>query len=331
MQHVNIGAVLDALVTLTGEREPRALDLHYCQAVAALLSPRGICVAQARKSRGAWTWKGEARRSNDVASKAGLPVPEITADFVASFQSRAPFQAPSDCSAGKLLVVPLDASDKRLLGLLVEHEDLGPHQAQVVAQTLSVYRNHHRLLTDSQTDTLTGLLNRKTFDEKIGGLLQASRGEGPQGGRRACLAVLDIDHFKRINDRLGHLYGDEVLLLFSRLMRECFRDNDLLFRFGGEEFVVVLHDIDRSQAASVFERFRRKLEGRAFPQVGTVTVSTGFVAIGAQDLPSTIIQQADAALYHAKHTGRNRVCCHEELIAAGDLSTVQFESELTLF
>ena len=150
-------------------------------------------------------------------------------------------------------------------------------------------------------------------------------------GRMACLAVLDIDHFKRINDRLGHLYGDEVLLLFSRLMRECFRDNDLLFRFGGEEFVVVLHDIARSQAAAVFERFRRKLEGRAFPQVGTVTVSTGFVAIGAQDLPSTIIQQADAALYHAKHTGRNRVCCHEELIAAGDLSTVQFESELTLF
>ena len=335
MQDAQISAVLNALVTLTGEREPQALDLHYCDAVTALLRPLRIRVIRAYLRQGAWCWQNDRQRKSDApAHDSPPPTSAITADLLALFESGNLFLVPSDASSNNIFIVPLSWSSKRLLGLLVEHQDLRPQQSQAVAQTLSVYRNHLRLLTDNQTDTLTGLLNRKTFDEKIAGLLLSCRAAGPGDLSRtngACLAVLDIDHFKRINDRFGHLYGDEVLLLLSKLMHDTFRDNDLLFRFGGEEFVVVLRNIDIANAVKVFDRFRAGLEQREFPQVGKVTVSIGVVAVGKQHLPSTIVQQADEALYDAKHNGRNRVCCYEEPTTADESLAPEIEGELTLF
>lgn len=332
MPDAQISAVLNALVTLTGEREPRALDLHYCDVVTALLRPRSLRVIHAHMRHGAWSWQNDRQRRSDAPAHDVLLPPAVTADLLALFESGNPFPAPSTPS--NIFIVPLSLSSKRLLGLLVEHEDLCPQQLQAVAQTISVYRNYLRLLTDNQTDTLTGLLNRKTFDEKISELLLSCRTAGPgnlSGMNGACLAVLDIDHFKRINDRFGHLYGDEVLLLLSKLMLDTFRENDLLFRFGGEEFVVVLSNIGIDDAIKVFDRFRAGLEQREFPQVGKVTVSIGVVAVGKQHLPSTIVQQADEALYDAKHNGRNRVCCYEEPATADEPLAPEIEGELTLF
>lgn len=334
MQDAQISTVLDALVTLTGEREPRALDLHFCDAVNALLQPRSIRVIHAHKRQNAWDWQNHTQRKDDAPALDSPPAPAVTAELLALFESGNPFSAPSGTFPGNILIVPLAQSSKRLLGLLVEHGNLCPQQSLAVGQTLSVYRNHFRLLTDNQTDTLTGLLNRKTFDEKIAGLLLSSRSAGLgdlSNTKGSCLAVLDIDHFKRINDRFGHLYGDEVLLLLSKLMHDIFREDDLLFRFGGEEFVVVLRNIDIADAINVFNRFRTVLERRVFPQVGKVTVSIGVVAVGKQDMPSTIVQQADEALYEAKNNGRNRVCCYEDAVVAGELHAPEIEGELTLF
>ena len=334
MPDAQISAVLNALVTLTGEREPRALDLHYCDVVTALLRPRSLRVIHAHLRHGAWSWQNNRQRKSDAPAHDVLLPPAITADLLALFESGNPFPAPSAAASSNIVFVPLSLSSKRLLGLLVEHEGPCPQQLQAVAQTISVYRNYLRLLTDNQTDTLTGLLNRKTFDEKISELLLSCRTAGPDnlsGMNGACLAVLDIDHFKRINDRFGHLYGDEVLLLLSKLMLDTFRENDLLFRFGGEEFVVVLSNIGIDEAIKVFDRFRAGLEQREFPQVGKVTVSIGVVAVGKQHLPSTIVQQADEALYDAKNSGRNRVCCYEDLVVANELQTPEIEGELTLF
>jgi diguanylate cyclase (GGDEF)-like protein len=131
------------------------------------------------------------------------------------------------------------------------------------------------------------------------------------------VAVLDVDHFKRINDTFGHLFGDEVLLLVSRLMREAFRDEDLLFRYGGEEFVAVLAAQGRDGAAAALDRFRERVAAHRFPQLSQVTLSIGFTAMRARELPAAAIARADQALYCAKEEGRNRVCDYDALLAAG--------------
>jgi len=208
---------------------------------------------------------------------------------------------------------------------------------------LRIYRNYLAILDESEHDTLTGLLNRKTFDRNIARILaarqQADAGNLPNHPCRRqaedkaehWLAVLDIDFFKRINDRFGHLYGDEVLLLLARIMRQVFRQGDKLFRFGGEEFVVVLEPATFDNAHKVFERFRKNVENFDFPQVGQVTVSLGFTRIGSQDAPATVIGHADEALYYAKHHGRNQVRSYELLVEEGKLEQPVQASDLELF
>ena len=212
---------------------------------------------------------------------------------------------------------------------------------------LQVFSNYVQIIEESERDTLTGLLNRRTFDKNIGRLLSESReagGDVPireeaaiprrRDGARAenrWLAVLDIDHFKRINDKYGHLYGDEVLLLLAGLMHRSFRNNDNLFRFGGEEFVVALDPTDDDGARVVLERFRQSVEGYNFPQVGKVTVSIGYVRIGSQDAPATLFGHADEALYYAKHHGRNQVCSYEMLLDEHKLAPSALNVDAELF
>jgi diguanylate cyclase (GGDEF)-like protein len=200
----------------------------------------------------------------------------------------------------------------------------------LIAGFAAIYRNYLAILRDAARDTLTGLKNRKTFDENFNRIVTSSRhlSHPFSGDRRNLhlegehhwLGIIDIDHFKRVNDTFGHVFGDEVLLLLAALMRKAFRAEDLLFRFGGEEFVVMLSPTTYDSAQSVFERFRTIVAGFAFPQVGKVTVSIGFVRIQPEDLPSVVIGKADRALYFAKEHGRNQVCSFEHLVGEGQLT-----------
>ena len=196
-----------------------------------------------------------------------------------------------------------------------------------IAVLARIYGNQIRLLDYSELDSLTRLLNRKTFDETFDRLLTPptpdedevmdERRHAAQNDSPAWLAVIDIDHFKRINDSFGHLFGDEVLLRMGELMRKTFRSGDRLFRFGGEEFVVLLNAPDEAQALATFERFRISVESHPFPQVGTVTCSIGFTAVAETDVPTDVVGRADEALYFAKDNGRNRVSCYERLLGDG--------------
>ncbi len=220
--------------------------------------------------------------------------------------------------------------DRGVLGVLevscdtpLTDDDLGTAEG-----FLGLYRNYLSLLDYSERDTLTGMLNRKTFDEHLAKILSgmaidhdgkpARRRQQDDGGH--WLAVIDIDHFKRINDQFGHLYGDEVLILLSRIMRSSFRQQDRLFRFGGEEFVAILRAASEAEVAAALERFRSAVESYAFPQVGQVTASTGYTCITPQDTIPEIVGRADEALYVAKDTGRNRVAGYETLLAAGKVA-----------
>jgi diguanylate cyclase (GGDEF)-like protein len=197
---------------------------------------------------------------------------------------------------------------------------------------LTVFRNCLALLDYTESDTLTGLLNRKIFDESLITILSLVAADDSQSRalhlprRRQMrashphwLGVIDIDHFKSINDNHGHLIGDEVLILVANQMKANFREQDKLFRFGGEEFVVLLMPTGPEQAHEAFERYRSTVENFDFPQVGRVTVSIGFTSIGLHDTPSIILDNADEALYYAKEHGRNQLHCYEELIKSGKI------------
>jgi len=213
-----------------------------------------------------------------------------------------------------------------------------------IGSFLRIFQNHVNLIDDAECDPLTGLFNRKTFDARFNSLLALQRaahnnpgfGSGERRvirpGEYHWIAVADIDHFKLVNDRFGHLYGDEVLILLARLMMRGFRMEDRLFRFGGEEFVIVLSPCAPAGAAMVLERFRTAIERFDFPQVMRVTISMGYTRVRLDDMPSVAVGRADEALYYAKRNGRNRVCSYEHLVAAGDVQArTKVEGDFTLF
>jgi diguanylate cyclase (GGDEF)-like protein len=218
---------------------------------------------------------------------------------------------------------------------------------QEISEIITIYGDFIHVLNAGERDVLTGLLNRKTFDIRLDELLKESYiteysnilNKEKREERKAFkentvshwIGVLDIDFFKHINDGYGHMYGDEVLLLFSDLMRTVFRNNDLLFRFGGEEFVVFLLNIDQKGAECAFERFRQELEQYEFPQVGSISVSIGLTCMIEGVHTATLIDQADKALYYAKEHGRNQVCNYLRLREQGLFKEVAFEDSIDLF
>lgn len=214
------------------------------------------------------------------------------------------------------------------VAMVEAHCDLRPSDdlSDCVHELLHIYAEHIGLLDYAELDTLTRLNNRKTFDDNFDRLIELAGLSAPTGidgnsaPQQCWLAVLDIDKFKRINDGFGHLFGDEVLIRVADLMRKTFRTNDKLFRFGGEEFVVLLRFVSAENAERVLERFREAVETHEFPQVGQVTCSVGFARIDPTLTPAEILGRADDALYYCKQNGRNQVRGFEQLIEQGLLS-----------
>lgn len=198
---------------------------------------------------------------------------------------------------------------------------------------LRILKNHLALLDYGELDTLTGMLNRKTYEASFEKLRQRLRlADAARGiNEPSWLGLVDIDKFKCINDNYGHLFGDEVLLLVSQLMKKCFRGTDQLFRFGGEEFVIVLDHATTEGVEIAFDRLRQTIATFEFPQVGRVTISLGYSQICPTDSPSTCVERADAALYYAKHHGRNNIRSFETLVAAGELSAKDGGENVELF
>lgn len=217
--------------------------------------------------------------------------------------------------------------------LTIESKQLSKQNLELVSIFIGFYRNYLALLNDNQRDHLSGLLNRKSFDNKMMQIIISLGNSNKRDLEKVkyCLALFDIDRFKRVNDTYGHLVGDEVLLHFSQRMTETFRGYDMLFRVGGEEFVAVLRNVTEELAGLIMERFRKVVEQHHFPQVGNVTVSIGATFISPSDLPVTIMDRADKALYYAKENGRNQTVFYEQLVAAGKLQETKINSDVDLF
>ncbi|MCI4625391.1 MAG: GGDEF domain-containing protein [Candidatus Magnetoovum sp. WYHC-5] len=220
----------------------------------------------------------------------------------------------------KRRVYPINYNDRLMGFIVVDYSSQTTEEDSFIAGFSHIFENLATLIIKKERDTLTGLLNRQTLDSIINQILLFYRSPFNRSTDKiaqACIAILDIDHFKHINDNYGHLIGDEVLLMFAQLMKKSFRFSDFLFRYGGEEFVTVLGEITAEYSMKVLERFRQAVEKYTFPQVKQVTVTIGFIIMNQEDLPTTLLEKADRALYYGKSTGRNMVCSYDELQREG--------------
>ncbi|MBS4097942.1 MAG: GGDEF domain-containing protein [Sulfuricella sp.] len=350
-------SLLESIVQITGQRDRDSLELSLVKTLHELIASRRIVLHRIDYVQGKRHLLPQVHFEHDEYVLENLefdeedetsPLLDDFPDFLASLESRQMVKCRCLCDSEECsqFIYPIFGSADRVVGFLeIDSANHDGVNHKLVGGFLKIYHNYLMILDDSERDTLTGLLNRKTFDNNIAKITSAYRnadanGANPKGQLRRrqmhtdwshWLAVIDIDFFKSVNDRFGHLYGDEVLLLLARIMEKTFRHNDRLFRFGGEEFVVVLEPASFDNAWSVLERFRKAVESYTFPQVGKVTVSAGFTHIRSDEIPATVVGHADEALYYAKHNGRNRVCSYEKLIEEGVLGGEHYTSEIELF
>lgn len=217
-----------------------------------------------------------------------------------------------DAGADDVLIKPVNEQALRVhlttaVRMLVLREQIHRERQGMMRSTDEFATVQKRLLQDALTDTLTQLPNRRNGLDFLASELLFSQSSGSP---LSCL-MLDIDHFKRINDTFGHAAGDAVLKQLADILRRTSRAEDMVFRYGGEEFVAILTNAPLKIAVQIADRIRTQVEesvfnwdGRAIP----VTLSIGAaVASGKEQDGLALIQAADAALYQAKKNGRNRV------------------------
>lgn len=153
------------------------------------------------------------------------------------------------------------------------------------------------------TDSLTGIANRREFTA----ILEREVARVQRYGKPLSLAMFDLDYFKRVNDTFGHDVGDDVLQAVTRLVKENIRSADVVARWGGEEFMVLMPESDMQAAGRASEKLRQAIAGHHFDTVGKLTASFGVAAFEPHDDLNSLLKRADDALYQAKDNGRNRV------------------------
>lgn len=178
---------------------------------------------------------------------------------------------------------------------------------------LSFKVTERNLIEKSQRDALTGLENRQSLDEN----LESIHKEHKLRGHNYCIALIDADHFKRINDTYGHPDGDIVLQELANIFTMALRSSDRVYRYGGEEFLVLLSQTNRTNAKQVMENLRKRVESHPFKLSTTtvyMTVSIGMAEFTPEETISAqeVIKKSDINLYKAKENGRNQVICAQE-------------------
>ena len=330
-------ALLQSVIKITRQRDAEALDMSLLTALADYVPLNEIVILKMIKE----SISDKVKEISRLAISTGNPdnknysLDNDEKIIIANSQTIECIQTASvikeELEELVYLYIPI-LIDNKVSGVLKieSYEDLSKWLPSIEG-IVRVYCNYLEIFNESERDKLTGLLNRKTFDYKLGKLLEKQRKQQEKyvstnqhaenrhtfARTHAWLAMLDIDHFKRINDSFGHLFGDEVILLISQKMKQFFRSSDLLFRFGGEEFVVILEPIPDEMAQRTFDCFRNTIAEHHFPQIGTITVSIGFARITKNDHSHVILERADKALYYAKEHGRNCVHSFQELLESG--------------
>ena len=321
---------MSPLATLLPNQKPRLLVVDDD---AVVLSALGALLGEGHEVR-------VARRGRDALRLARLEPPDLVMldvglpDIDGYEICRRLKNDPLTAEVPVIFLTAESSDDAEVRGLQVGGADFiskPPRRAVVLARVANLVRMKRltdRLHREAMTDGLTGLANRAHFDRTLQvEWLRAMRNGLPLG-----LLMVDIDHFKAYNDHYGHIAGDACLRRVADLVRNVVhRPSDLVARYGGEEFVVLLRARSDADCGAAFERLRQTVQGYAFPQVGRITVSVGYIRLRAGDSPAGAFERVDKAVYHAKQNGRNRVESHQALVDRGVFADDLRESDVELF
>ncbi len=287
--------LLRALLTAAGHQVLEAAD---GEAAWALLQREGVSLLITDWQMPRLDGPGLIRRIRE----AELPG-YIYSILLTSRDSKTDTVAGLDCGADDYLTKPFHAEELRARVAIGE---------RILTLEASLREARDGYAYQASHDPLTGLLNRLAITSHVRAeLARASRGDQP-----LCLALLDIDHFKQVNDSYGHLVGDQALCHIAQTLTRAVRPYDWVGRWGGEEFLVVLSGTHLRDALAAAERLRAEIEANPLRLAdGGVLALTASVGVACADPPAggspdpgRLFQQADAALYEAKRLGRNRVC-----------------------
>ncbi len=346
---LNQQTLVSHLESLTSHRDVTLLTISVMNSLTEILNLEHIklykVIERNRQffvSLSAWNEYGVMQYNEGTPAEELLELVSYHPDLAECIEKGKAFSKKHE-GGGNVLYVPVLIDHQPVaIFSMHSHRRIYEQDIKVASSVIGVYRNYFSLLKDSQHDTLTELLNRKTFDYGLAALLSSidrkeTERQAAGAERRAInlethwLAIIDIDFFKRINDQYGHLYGDEVLILMANLMRKEFRQSDRLYRFGGEEFIVLMRNVDFNGAYSKLERFRQAVSNYAFPQIEHVTVTIGFEQAHATDTSSMLLGKADEALYYGKEHGRNQINYYGTLVEKSLLPPRQYNTDAELF
>ncbi|ATC95704.1 GGDEF domain-containing protein [Pseudoalteromonas tunicata] len=237
--------------------------------------------------------------------------------------------------------LPILLNDKPVGAIYIRCKTLHSEQQVLLNSYCRIYENYLTILNENERDKLTSLLNRQTFDRKIKLLMEnqindhfkvrtEKTNRKHHDDSTSWLAMVDIDHFKKINDTYGHICGDEVLLLLAQRMSAFFRASDLVFRFGGEEFVIVFEPTTQELINKRLAAFMEQIRSTHFPFIKQLTLSIGIARMSPYDFPISVIENADKALYFAKNSGRDQVIFYSDVPKA-NIQESQSGDEIELF
>lgn len=245
----------------------------------------------------------EAARITDILHK----LVDLNGNYSASLASaNASLDGKSEAEAVGKILVELVAEQQKIRN---ETSKLADELENKEIEKKAIEQKLSQTQAQGKIDALTGIGNRRAFDEALAAAIVACR----EARTPLSLVMADIDHFKRINDSFGHPVGDEVIKMLARIITTSLRNSDVAVRYGGEEFAIILPNAGLDVAKSVAERIRKKFESRKVTlretgdTVGKVTASFGVAELRVGDDAETLVQRSDRKLYAAKSAGRNRV------------------------
>ena len=325
---VNSPLFIEKIVNMTAIHDLELIEYSLLKTLSESIAPQELFILKFNR-KGDPCYRLSLKQENLEIIWKNIFIPEeILAGIKVVSKTLKPYTFKVDSTTIMTVWQVMQSKEQEVFLVTTTPKILNELNTHMIKGLLGVYRNFCKVIIESQLDQLTGLANRKTFDDTISKIhLQRERRREDNSSERRdqinpentgfWIGMCDLDNFKRVNDNWGHLYGDEVLLLSSQLMQSHFRENDYLFRFGGEEFVIVVYASDQEKALLSFDRFRIAMEEHYFPQVGQVTISIGVTKLDPNIFTAIIMDKADKALYYAKSNGRNQVRFYEELVEKG--------------
>lgn len=306
--------VVSHIERFTSLQDQELIAFSLLQSVEDILAPPYQCIIR-RSKTGKIVSQFILEEDQKKHKTTEIKIPDRFADLLSAFSKQKVESHSEKINDHYYFILMVNHSPSSDLIYLMERDrEVDKFEYDLLSGLFQVFKNFIDLIIDSQTDQLTGLLNRKTFDTAITRFWEYANPTNYLGREKRqereneqnYVVVFDIDHFKRINDDFGHLFGDEVLILVANKLRDSFRSDDFLFRFGGEEFVLLLKGITQENCEALLNKVHQRIAETEFPNITQLTISSGVCALKDNIFYMTILDYADKALYESKKNGRNQ-------------------------